>query len=55
MEANTKSTIDRRGRTITTFVVYDAATELENMAIGETLEILTDEVGAVRVRRRSVV
>ncbi len=35
--------IDRRGRTITTFVIYDATKELERMAEGEVLEILTDE------------
>jgi len=35
--------LDRRGKTITTFVVFDAATELEEMAEGELLEILTDE------------
>lgn len=36
-------TLDRRGKTITTFVVYDAVVELERMAEGEVLEILTDD------------
>lgn len=36
-------TLDRRGKTITTFVVYDASAELESMADGEVLEIVTDD------------
>lgn len=35
--------LDRRGKTITTFVVYDALVELERMKIGEVLELLTDD------------
>lgn len=35
--------LDRRGRSITTFVAYDAAAELRQMAEGEVLEVLTDE------------
>lgn len=36
-------TLDRRGRTITTFVVYDAAAELKTMAEGDVIEIVTDD------------
>jgi len=43
MQTATRRALDRRGRTITTFVVFDAANELEKMAEGEALEILTDE------------
>jgi predicted peroxiredoxin/TusA-related sulfurtransferase len=44
MEALTAHhTLDRRGKTITTFVVYDAATELERMAEGDVLEVVTDD------------
>ncbi len=35
--------IDGTGRSITTFVVYEASTMLEGMAEGEVLEVLTDE------------
>ncbi|MDJ0923265.1 MAG: DsrE family protein [Acidimicrobiia bacterium] len=35
--------LDGRGRTITTFVVYAAAQTLEDMAEGETLELVTDD------------
>ena len=35
--------IDGRGKTITTHVVYAAAKQLEDMARGEVLEILTDD------------
>ncbi len=37
------TSLDRRGKTITTFVVFDAASVLETMAEGDSLEILTDE------------
>lgn len=37
------TSLDRRGKTITTFVVFDAAAALEKMSEGEALEILTDE------------
>lgn len=43
METNTKKPLDGRGKTITTFVVFEAAAELEAMLEGEELEILTDE------------
>ena len=43
METIAKGSLDRRGKTITTLVVFDAVTELEKMAEGEVLEILTDE------------
>ena len=36
-------TIDRRSKTITTFVAYDAAQELDTMRNGEVLEIITDD------------
>ncbi|MDH3249013.1 MAG: DsrE family protein [Acidimicrobiia bacterium] len=43
MTIATKRSVDGRGKTITTFVVFAAATELERMAEGEELELLTDE------------
>jgi len=39
----TQKSLDRRGKTITTFVVFDAATELKTMNRGEVLELLTDD------------
>jgi len=36
-------TLDRRGKTITTFVVYDAAAAFKTMTEGEVLEIVTDD------------
>lgn len=41
-------TLDRRGKTITTFVVYDAAAALETMDKGEILEIVTDDFAPFR-------
>lgn len=35
--------LDRRGKIITTFVVYDAAAELTRMRTGDVLELLTDD------------
>lgn len=35
--------LDGRGKTITTFVVFEAAEALEEMSAGEVLEVLTDE------------
>jgi predicted peroxiredoxin/TusA-related sulfurtransferase len=35
--------LDRRGKTITTFVVFDAATRLRAMREGELLELVTDD------------
>ena len=43
MEATIKRSLDRRNKSITTFVIYDAAEELETMDEGEALEIFTDE------------
>ncbi len=45
MEAVTTPTrtIDRRGTIITTFAVYDAASELETMEKGDVLELITDD------------
>lgn len=37
------ASLDRRGKTITTCVVFDAGVALETLAEGEVLEILTDE------------
>jgi len=39
----TEKALDRRGKTITTFVVFDAFTELQTMNEGELLELLTDD------------
>jgi predicted peroxiredoxin/TusA-related sulfurtransferase len=36
-------TLDRRGKTISTFVAFDAANELAAMADGEVLELVTDD------------
>ncbi len=38
-----QKSLDRTGKTITTFVVFDAATELQTMNEGEVLELLTDD------------
>jgi TusA-related sulfurtransferase/predicted peroxiredoxin len=35
--------LDRRGKTITTFVVFDAAAALQRMQVGERLEVLTED------------
>lgn len=43
MTTTTKRSVDGRGKTITTFVVVAAVSEMENMVEGEALEILTDE------------
>lgn len=39
----TAKSLDRRGKTITTFVVFDANRQLLEMREGEVLEVLTDE------------
>lgn len=43
MEATVTTSLDHRGRSITTFVVFDVVTALEDMAVGDTLELVTDE------------
>ncbi|MDH3247906.1 MAG: hypothetical protein OEQ47_03050 [Acidimicrobiia bacterium] len=43
MTITAKRSVDGRGKTITTFVVFSAATELEKMTESEELEVLTDE------------
>lgn len=43
MDTIAKKSLDRRGKTITTFVVFDATAELADMAEGEVLEIITDD------------
>jgi predicted peroxiredoxin/TusA-related sulfurtransferase len=40
--------LDRRGKTITTFVVFDAATQLRAMREGELLELVTDDFEPLR-------
>jgi predicted peroxiredoxin/TusA-related sulfurtransferase len=42
VESSVRS-LDRRGKTITTFVIYDANAQLQEMAEGEVLEVITDE------------
>ena len=37
------ATLDRRGKTITTLVAFDAATELRSMEEGQLLELVTDD------------
>ena len=44
----THRSLDGRGKSITTFVVHDAAAALESMAIGEVLEIITDDFDPFR-------
>lgn len=39
----TTQTLDRRGKTITTYVVFDAAQQLDSMHQGDVLELLTDD------------
>lgn len=39
--------LDRRGKTISTFVVFDAATALRDMGEGEVLELLCDDFAAL--------
>ncbi len=46
MESPIEATLDRRGKTITTFVIFDAAAALGTMTEGEVLEVLTDEFEA---------
>jgi len=35
--------LDRRGKTITTYVVFDAAQQLDSMHEGDVLDLLTDD------------
>lgn len=41
--ASPTASLDRRGKTITTFVLYDAAAQLQRLSEGEVLEVVTDE------------
>jgi len=43
-----KTTLDRRGKTISTFVVFDVATHMDAMSEGETIEVLTDDYGPLQ-------
>ena len=44
METATKSrSLDRTGKTIATFVMFDVVTELETMEVGEVVELLVDD------------
>ena len=42
MPATTSTSLDMRGKMITTFIVYEALTRLTGLADGETLELFTD-------------
>jgi predicted peroxiredoxin/TusA-related sulfurtransferase len=42
MPAATATSLDMRGKTITTFIAYQTATRLAGLADGEALELLTD-------------
>ena len=42
----TNATLERRGKTITTYVVYDAVQRLKEMNEGEILEVITDDYPA---------
>jgi len=49
MRASTAATsLDRRGKTITTAVVFDAAVELDKLTEGGLLQLLTDDFEAFR-------
>jgi predicted peroxiredoxin/TusA-related sulfurtransferase len=41
--ATVTATMDHRGKTITTFVVYDATIRLRDLSQGEVLELVTDD------------
>lgn len=40
----TQRVLDHSGKTITTFVVFDAARVMESMSVGERLEVITDDL-----------
>jgi predicted peroxiredoxin/TusA-related sulfurtransferase len=44
----TNATLDRRGKSITTFVAFDAAAQLAAMRPGETLDLVTDDAQTFR-------
>ena len=55
METTTASAVlDRRGKAIATYVVFDAAAELRMMREGELLELVTDDFEPLRRRLRVV-
>ena len=43
-----KTTLDRTGKTISTFVVFDVAKQLDALGEGETIEVLTDDYEPLR-------
>ena len=43
-----QKSLDRRGKTITTFVVFDVVAQLETMDEGEVLELFTDDYEPLR-------
>ena len=47
MSAATSASLDMRGKTITTFIAYEAATQLADLADGQALELLTDVGDAI--------
>jgi predicted peroxiredoxin/TusA-related sulfurtransferase len=47
MSTATSTSLDMRGKTITTFIAYAAARRLAELAEGETLELLTDVSDAI--------
>src|SRR3974390_779418 len=42
MSSTTQASLDMRGKTITTFIAYEALRQLAGLADGETLELVTD-------------
>ena len=42
MSVTTRTSLDMRGKSITTFIAYEAAQQLADLAEGEVLELLTD-------------
>jgi predicted peroxiredoxin/TusA-related sulfurtransferase len=44
----TNRKLERRGKSISTFIVYDAVQHLEGMADGDVLELLTDDLEPLR-------
>jgi hypothetical protein len=47
--------LDRRGKTITTFVVFDAAAALRELPEGHQLQLVTDDFEPLQARCRRMV
>jgi TusA-related sulfurtransferase len=42
MSTTTRTSLDMRGKTITTFIAYETFRQLADLADGESLELVTD-------------